>query len=101
MITVDKTTNIDKETANKLVKQFIDSGGQIKFSGYYKYVFSFAGESGGIFVYVSFGGNADDIYREQVNDEPFSLDGDIDKLMEQYCYLTVRCDKQEYCVYNY
>ena len=41
-------------------------GATVKFSSYYKYSFSFVGKHNDLEIYCSFGGNHDDIYREEV-----------------------------------
>jgi len=49
-------------------KEFLEMYGEAKvvFTSYYKYSFSFRGEFNGKSMYVSVGGNADDIYRFDV-----------------------------------
>ena len=49
-------------------KEFLEMYGEAKvvFTSYYKYSFSFRGEFNGKSIYVSVGGNADDIYRFDV-----------------------------------
>lgn len=39
----------------------------LKFSRYYKYVFSFFGERGDIHIHADFGGSSDDIYRYEID----------------------------------
>ena len=50
-------------------KEFLEIYGEAKvvFTSYYKYSFSFRGEFNGKSIYVSVGGNADDIYRFDVD----------------------------------
>ena len=50
-------------------KEFLELYGEAKvvFTSYYKYSFSFIGEFNGKSIYVSVGGNADDIYRFDVD----------------------------------
>jgi hypothetical protein len=50
-------------------KEFLEVYGEAKvvFTSYYKYSFSFRGEFNGKSIYVSVGGNADDIYRFDVS----------------------------------
>jgi len=50
-------------------KEFLEMYGDAKvvFTSYYKYSFSFRGEFNGKSIYVSVGGNADDIYRFDVS----------------------------------
>lgn len=46
----------------------------LKFSRYYKYVFSFCGERGDVHIHAAFGGNSGDIYRYEVDaDAPQNL----------------------------
>ena len=49
-------------------KEFLKMYGEatVVFTSYYKYPFSFRGEFNGKSIYVSVGGNADDIYRFDV-----------------------------------
>jgi hypothetical protein len=49
-------------------KEFLEMYGEVKvvFTSYYKYSFSFRGEFNGKSIYVSVGGNADDIYKFDV-----------------------------------
>jgi hypothetical protein len=50
-------------------KEFLEMYGEAKvvFTSYYKYSFSFRGEFNGKSIYVSVGGNADDIYRFDID----------------------------------
>jgi hypothetical protein len=50
-------------------KEFLEMYGEaiVVFTSYYKYSFSFRGEFNGKSIYVSVGGNADDIYRLDVD----------------------------------
>jgi hypothetical protein len=50
-------------------KEFLEIYGEAKvvFTSYYKYSFSFRGEFNGKSIYVSVGGNADDIYRIDID----------------------------------
>jgi len=52
-------------------KEFLEMYGEAKvvFTSYYKYSFSFRGEFNGKSIYVSVGGNAEDIYRFNVDAE--------------------------------
>ena len=54
--------------SNLTKKEFLDVYGEARvvFTSYYKYSFSFRGEFNGKSIYVSVGGNADDIYRFDV-----------------------------------
>ena len=54
--------------SNLTKKEFLDVYGEARvvFTSYYKYSFSFRGELNGKSIYVSVGGNADDIYRFDV-----------------------------------
>lgn len=54
--------------SNLTEKEFLEVYGEAKvvFTSYYKYSFSFRGELNGKSIYVSIGGNADDIYRFNV-----------------------------------
>lgn len=60
----------------KTIKTIIEKYGKVpmRFECYYKYVFSFVGETEDIRILCNYGGNSDDIYR-------FSLDRDS-KLLE-------------------
>lgn len=59
-------------------KEFLEIYGEAKvvFTSYYKYSFSFRGEFNGKSIYVSAGGNADDIYR-------FDVDADKEYAVKQ------------------
>lgn len=61
-------------------KEFLELYGEAKvvFTSYYKYSFSFRGEFNGKSIYVSVGGNADDIYR-------FDVDAGKEYAVKQLC----------------
>lgn len=54
--------------SNLTKKEFLETYGEamVVFTSYYKYSFNFGGEFNGKSIYVSVGGNADDIYRFNV-----------------------------------
>ena len=56
-----------RETLESIIEKYNDLV-KLKFSSYYKYSFSFVGETAdGLNFYVSVGGSADDIYRFDVS----------------------------------
>ena len=61
-------------------KEFVELYGDAKvvFTSYYKYSFSFRGEFNGKQIYANVGGNADDIYRFEVNAEKEVLIKDLE-----------------------
>ena len=61
-------------------QEFLDKYGNVlvRFSTYYKYSFTFAGETDNLTVTVSYGGSSDDIYRYDVSADVFLTVRDID-----------------------
>lgn len=70
----------------------------LKFMSYYKYSFSFSGVAAdGAKIYASIGGNADDIYRLEVDhDDPITIKAD-----DPYCISIRKDDVEIYSEYSY
>lgn len=101
-----KEVKITKDNLEEVTKLYegISKDLKLKFSGYYKYSFSFYGEVGNIKVYVSYGGNADDIYRyditaEKIINAPLTLE----ELVNVYFYISIKDTEKdiEYSSYHY
>ena len=80
---------LTKEQVEKIFKN-----ATVKFSAYYKYSFSFEGEHEGYAIYCCLGGEADSIYRLEVDTEPKSF-----LPLEQWDYIKIT-DKQGNVVYK-
>jgi hypothetical protein len=80
-------------------KEFIEKYGDVdvKFNSYYKYTFTYEGEIDDIQIFVDYGGNADEIYRLDVDCESIEKVKDIDP----YAGIAVKDGKTIFKFYDY
>lgn len=75
---------MDKEQAKTLYEKLPL---KIRFSSYFKYSFTFTGENDVLSAILSFGGNADDIYRESVDTDEVEAPATLDDLHGAYNWI--------------
>lgn len=75
---------MDKEQAAALYEKLPL---KIRFTSYFKYSFSFAGENEVLTANLSFGGSADDIYRAGVDNDEFEAPKTFEELLVTYNWI--------------
>jgi hypothetical protein len=89
-ITKDNFREVDKLYRNVVGKMLLF------FVSYYKYRFSFAGKYKDIEIYVSYGGNAEAIYKFGFGvDDRIVLPRTLEELLDEYNYVSIRNKKND------
>lgn len=89
-----------KEQAKELYES-VSKRLKLSFLSYYKYGFNFTGEVDDVKVYVSYGGNSDDIYRFDVDANEFQAPDTFEKLMNDYYYVAITKNGDKFEDYHY
>lgn len=65
----------------------------VQFSFYYKYQFQFNGSYEGYNFSLTMGGDSDEIYKEEVDNQMFKLSNTFDSLLNQYNFIIITNDE--------
>src|SRR5690348_10108558 len=83
-----KQATMSEEEACQLYEAHA-SGLLLRFESYYKYAFTFRGNTGPLEVLVTFGGDSEAIYRREVRAEPFAAPPTLRELQDRYQGLSI------------
>jgi len=82
---VKKIKLTEKETENL----YNNNGLNLEFISYYKYTFDYRGENDKIIIFVKYGSDVSDIYKHEVNCQPFEAPETFYELIKSYCYISI------------
>lgn len=74
---------MNEDEARKFYETY-SPGLKLQFDNYYKYTFAYQSEHYPIWVYATFGGDRDDIYRYSVDAKPFDAPAAFDDLLHRF-----------------